>query len=85
AAANDFLMQFQADISGRPVLRPKVIESTSLGAAMLAGLGSDFWSGCAELETLREEDRRFEPQMSKTERDGLLDGWRKAVRQARTR
>jgi glycerol kinase len=85
AAANDFLMQFQADISGRPVLRPKMIESTSLGAAMLAGLGAGFWSGVAELETLQEPDRRFEPGMSAPEREALLNGWRKAIRQARAK
>ncbi len=85
AAANDFLLQFQADISARPVLRPRVIESTSLGAAMLAGLGSGFWDSCSELERLREVDRRFEPDMDAAERDRLLRGWRQAVRQARTR
>jgi len=85
AAANDFLMQFQADISGRPVLRPKNIESTSLGAAMLAGLGAGFWSGPGELEALNQLNQRFEPNIGDGERARLLNGWRKAVRQARAR
>jgi len=85
AAANDFLMQFQANISGRPVVRPKNIESTSLGAAMLAGLGAGFWSGPGELETINELNQRFEPNIGDGERARLLNGWRKAVRQARSR
>jgi glycerol kinase len=85
ATANDFLMQFQADISGRPVLRPRAIESTALGAAMLAGLRAGFWADSSELEALKEYDRRFEPRMESSERERLKEGWRRALRQTRTR
>jgi glycerol kinase len=85
AAANDFLMQFQADISGRPVVRPAVTESTTLGAAFLAGLGAGVWRHAAELQRLRREERVFAPAMADAERQRLLAGWQKAVRQALTR
>ncbi len=85
ASANDFLMQFQADISGCTVLRPRNVESTALGAAMLAGLRAGFWADAAELESLRECGRRFEPRMGASERDRLWEGWRRALRQAKTR
>ncbi len=81
AAANDFLMQFQADITGRRVVRPAEIESTSLGAAYMAGLKAGVWSRAEELANLKEVDRVFEPAMSLPEREVLLAGWRKALRQ----
>ena len=61
--ANDTLMQFQADILGIEVVRPKVIETTALGAAYAAGLAVDFWSSTQEVTDNWSEDRRFEPQM----------------------
>jgi len=85
AVANNFLMQFQADISGCPVCRPANIESTSLGAAFLAGLKSGFWASSADLISAKQCDRIFSPKMPDSQRDRLIDGWQKAVRQAKTR
>jgi glycerol kinase len=76
---NETLMQFQADILGVPVIRPKVAETTSLGAAYAAGLAAGFW---AEVEDLREnwvEDKRWEPQMDAAARDEAYRYWKKAV------
>jgi len=83
AAANDFLLQFQADILGVPVVRPAVTETTALGAAYLAGLAVGYWSSHEELEAHWAVDRRFEPQMSESRRQELLVGWRRAVERAR--
>jgi glycerol kinase len=83
AAANDFLMQFQADVLGTTVDRPKVIETTALGAAMLAGLGSGLWSQ-AELERVRAKERVFSPKMSAERRNALYDGWKAAVTRVRS-
>jgi glycerol kinase len=82
AASNDFLMQFQADIIERPVVRAAVIESTSLGAAYLAGLGGGVWRDSEELLKLKTDEREFHPSMDKNRRRVLLEGWRKALRQA---
>jgi glycerol kinase len=82
AAANNFLMQFQADILGTPVVRPKVTETTALGAAYLAGLGCGFWSA-QDLEGQWQINRRFEPSMAASERESLYQGWTKAVARAR--
>ncbi len=79
AAANDFLMQFQADILGRPVVRPANIETTALGAAYLAGLATRVWSGTDEIESFWKVDRRFEPQMDPARREELFAGWKRAV------
>ncbi len=79
ASKNDLLMQFQADILGVPVVRPKVTETTALGAAYLAGLATGFWKSKDEIATIWEEDKRFEPKMSESERQTLLDGWDEAV------
>jgi glycerol kinase len=76
---NDTLMQFQADILGVPVVRPKVAETTALGAAFVAGLAVGYWSNLDELRATWVEDTRFEPQMAATERDALMAGWKKAV------
>ena len=62
AAANDLLMQFQADLLGVPVVRPKVLETTALGAAYLAGLTVDLWKSRDELATHWKVDKRFEPR-----------------------
>jgi glycerol kinase len=83
ASANDFLMQFQADILGCPISRPADTETTALGAAYLAGLATGIWSGPQELESLWVRERVFEPQMDATKRAELYAGWKRAVRQAR--
>lgn len=79
AAANELLLQFQADQLGMPVVRPTVTETTALGAAYAAGLAVGFWSDLDELRGLWREDRRFEPAMDAAERDRLYRGWQKAV------
>jgi glycerol kinase len=83
AAANDLLMQFQADILGVPVVRPKVLETTALGAAYLAGLAVDLWKSREEIAAQWQMDRRFEPRMKREEAAGLLGRWREAVTRAR--
>ncbi len=79
AVVNNLLMQFQADILGVPVQRPKVAETTALGAAYLAGLAVGFWDSEQELVKYWAVDRTFEPQMSKDQRDSLYAGWKRAV------
>jgi glycerol kinase len=83
ASANNFLMQFQADILGLPVERPVVAETTALGAAYLAGLATGFWSGLDEIAKGWKLDRRFEPQMGADQRESLYAGWQEAVRRVR--
>lgn len=83
ASANDFLMQFQADILGKPVVRPANRETTAAGAAYLAGLATGFWSGTDELERFWKADRIFEPTMPSERREELFAGWKKAVERAR--
>jgi glycerol kinase len=78
ASVNDALMQFQADLLGRPVVRPQVTESTAMGAAFLAGLGAGIWSGTAELAALWKPARRFEPAMGEAERAERRAVWHKA-------
>jgi len=85
ATANDFLMQFQADLLGVPVDRPKVIESTAAGAAFLAGLGVGIWKSGKDVEGARRPDRVFKPRMKARERDGLYDGWKDAVARVSSR
>ncbi|MEP7105846.1 MAG: glycerol kinase GlpK [Chloroflexota bacterium] len=79
AAVMDFLCQFQADLLGIPVRRPRQTETTALGAAFLAGLGSGAWGGDAELERLWQLDREFEPRMSRDQADSRQAEWRRAV------
>lgn len=79
AATNDLLCRFQADVLGVPVVRPRITETTVLGAAFLAGLGAGLWSSLDELAGVWQLDRRFEPRMAQPERDRLLVGWRAAV------
>jgi glycerol kinase len=83
AAANDLLMQFQADLLGVPVVRPKVLETTALGAAYLAGLTVDLWKSRDELATHWKAERRFEPQMNAAERQERMSRWREAVGRSR--
>jgi glycerol kinase len=83
AAANDLLMQIQADILGREVVRPAVTETTALGAAYLAGLAVGFWKGQDELAGKWRVDRRFQPQMEASQREELYQGWKRAVERAK--
>jgi glycerol kinase len=82
AAANDLLMQFQADLLGVPVVRPKVLETTALGAAYLAGLTVDLWKSREELASHWQLDRRFEPSMARKDAAALLGRWREAVQRS---
>ena len=79
AAVNDLMMQFQADVLGVPVIRPRVTETTALGAAYLAGLATGFWPGPDALRAKREGDVRFEPRMSAQERADRRGMWKRAV------
>lgn len=83
AASNDLLMQFQADILGVPVVRPKVTETTALGAAYLAGLAVGYWQGEADITAQWQVEKRFEPTMGAAQRDRLLATWRDAVERAK--
>jgi glycerol kinase len=82
AAVNDLLMQFQADLLGIPVLRPKIIETTALGAAYLAGLSVGVYENQAALGAHWQVQRRFEPTMPRERAAELMAGWERAVRQA---
>ena len=79
AAMNNFLMQFQADILNTPVIRPKNVEATALGAAYLAGLTAGVWKDTDELKSMQAGASRFDPEMDKAQRTTLLAGWIKAV------
>ncbi len=79
ASRDSFLLQFQADILNKPVCRPKIRETTALGAAYLSGLAVGFWSGCDELRALRQTDRLYTPDMDADKRNRLLSGWHRAV------
>jgi glycerol kinase len=83
ATANDLLMQFQADLLGVPVVRPKVTETTALGAAYLAGLAVGFWSSTSEVADNWQVDRRFEPAMSRDAAAARLRQWERAVQRSR--
>ncbi len=83
AAANGFLMQFQADLLGIPLLRPACVESTAWGAASLAGLAVGMYSSPEELRAEWKIDKTFDPAMTREEREALLCGWRRAVERSR--
>jgi glycerol kinase len=83
AAANNLLMQFQADILGVPALRPKVFETTALGAAYLAGLAVGFWGSQDEISEQWQEDQAFQPQMERGKAQRLRRGWQRALDRAR--
>jgi len=83
ATANDLMMQFQADLLGVAVVRPKVTETTALGAAYLAGLGVGFWGSPAEVAAMWQVDRRFEPRMSRDEAGSRMMRWSQAVGRSR--
>jgi len=82
ATKNNFLMQFQADILGIPVEKPRVIEMTALGAAYLSGLGVGFWKNLEEIEKHWFLEKRFEPQMNNTARQKLYSKWKEAVKRS---
>ena len=81
ACANNFLMQFQADMLGCRILRPKVTESTALGAAQLAGVTTGIWTK-KDLDRMHTAGRTFEPKMKSAQRDALYRGWLTAVKKA---
>jgi len=83
AAANDLLMQIQADVLGVPVQRPAVTETTAVGAAYLAGLAVGFWPGVEALEAAWSVERTFEPRLAADQRAALLAGWGRAVERAK--
>ncbi len=83
ASRNDLLMQIQADLLGRPVVRSAVPETTALGAAYLAGLGVGLWAGLDDVAHRWRSDRTFEPRLSATERDDNYAGWQRAVERAK--
>jgi glycerol kinase len=83
AAANNLLMQFQADILQAPVVRPHVIETTALGAAFLAGLAVGFWNSMAEIEAVWQAERVFLPEMSEAEAHRRQGRWQEALQRSR--
>ena len=83
ATANNLLMQFQSDILNTRVVRPRIIETTALGAAYLAGLATGFWKSTDEIQGQWQIDRVFEPSMAESRRDELTAGWRRAVKAAK--
>jgi glycerol kinase len=83
ATANNLLMQFQADVLGVPVVRPRITETTALGAAYLAGLGVGFWSSLDELSRNWQVERRFEPRMGRDEATERMHRWSLAVERSR--
>jgi glycerol kinase len=83
ASQNDFLMQFQADILGIPVVRPANTETTAAGAAYLAGLAVGFWKSLEEIDEMWQRERTFEPKMQGSERESLVGNWGRAVDRAK--
>ncbi|MFH0909132.1 MAG: glycerol kinase GlpK [bacterium] len=83
AAVNDWLMQFQADILGIPVVRPKNTETTAMGAAYLAGLAVGYWKDAAAITSQWQRDRTFEPAMTAERREELMAGWSRALERAK--
>lgn len=79
AAANDLLMQIQADVLGVPCVRPEVLETTALGAAALAGLAVGMFGHCDDVRKVWREDRTFEPQLEGSARERMLEKWERAV------
>jgi glycerol kinase len=82
ASVNDLLMQFQADLLGIPVVRPRITETTALGAAYLAGLATGVWKDLPSLTAQWQAERRFEPTMSRAQAQQRMAAWERAVRQA---
>jgi glycerol kinase len=84
ATVNDLLMQFQSDLLQTKVVRPKITETTALGAAYLAGLAVNFWDGISDLKKQWQMDRTFSPQMESSVRQSSIRGWNRAVRAAKS-
>jgi glycerol kinase len=80
ATINNLLMQFQSDILQVPVIRPRVYETTALGAAYLAGLAVGYWSSVEEVQKQWQLDKTFTPAMPAEKVTGLMKGWKKAVK-----
>jgi glycerol kinase len=83
AAANDLLMQFQADLLGVPVVRPRVLETTALGAAYLAGLATGVWTSREQIAKQWKVAKRFEPKMKREEAERRMEEWKRALDRAR--
>jgi glycerol kinase len=83
ATQNNLLMQFQADLLGVPVVRPKIVETTALGAAYLAGIAVGYWKNQQEVAAQWQMNRRFDPRMSRDQAQHLLAGWQKALSRAK--
>ena len=83
AARNDILMQFQADVLGVPVLRPRITETTALGAAYLAGLAVGLWQDMQDIATQRQIERQFDPEMDRSLAQALMADWQKAIGRAK--
>ncbi|MGN1013915.1 MAG: glycerol kinase GlpK [Butyricicoccus sp.] len=82
ASENNFLMEFQSDIIGVPIVRPASVETTAWGAAALAGLAVGYWNNREELQKSRSGETRFTPKMQPEQREKLLNGWKRAVKRA---
>ncbi|MEM1507496.1 MAG: glycerol kinase GlpK [Candidatus Bathyarchaeia archaeon] len=82
ASKNNLLMQFQADILGLRIVRPRILETTSLGAAYMAGLAVDYWGSLSEISSMWRAEKIFEPAISECERDRLYRVWREAVKKS---
>ncbi|MBN2700856.1 MAG: glycerol kinase, partial [Methylothermaceae bacterium] len=83
AARNDLLMQLQADLLGVPVVRPRLLETTALGAAYLAGLAVDYWKNTREIAAHWEQERVFMPRLDSERVAELRAGWNKALQRAK--
>jgi glycerol kinase len=83
ASANNLLMQFQSDLLNVPVVRPRVTETTALGAAYLAGLAVGYWKSQKDIATQWRQDKRFTPRMKPANRRTLAAGWNKALKRSR--
>jgi glycerol kinase len=77
---SDVLMQFQSDLLGIPVERPRSVEATALGAALMAGIGTGLWSSFEDLRSIETDSRVFAPSMTEEQREGLYRGWLEAVK-----
>jgi len=84
ATVNNHLMQFQSDLLQARVVRPKITETTALGAAYLAGLAVHYWKGKNEVKQQWQIDRTFSPQIQSGEIQSRIKGWRRAVNAAKT-
>ena len=83
ATANDTLMQFQSDILGIPLLRPKVAETTALGAAYLAGLATGFWKDIDDIKSQWQAEKNFSPKIDQEKVKMLTKNWRRAVERSK--